>query len=139
MSEEQINGVVRPATKQDLAYLRNKLQQANMEHGDLEKRIVFVIEHGGIISGCVAARLVWQIEPLYLTPEFAKNAPPVTLRRAVFKLARAMFDWLCDRSKNTTGIYWTFAHITNKKLQPLALEYGMLPVYRKGKMFAKDL
>jgi hypothetical protein len=134
---EQINGTVRPATPQDLAYLRNKLDQAGLEAENLNKRILFVIEHGGIISGCVAARLVWQIEPLFLTPEFVRDAGPVTIRRAVFKLANAIFQWLAS-SENKTGIYWAFAYVSKKPLQRLAKEYGMTPCYRKGRFFLKD-
>ena len=137
MSESPIDGIVVVPTPEDLAYIRNKLLQAGLEHAELERRILFVIKHNGIVSGCIGARLVWQIEPLFLTPEFAKTASPITLRRAVFKLARTMFGWLAG-AENKTGIRWTFAYITKKPLAKLAEEYGMLAVYRKGKFFFKD-
>ena len=136
MENTPIDGIISIPTPEDLKYLREKLRQANLEHDELEKRIVFVIRHNGIVSGCIAARLVFQIEPLFLTPEFARDAAPVTLRRAVFKLARAMFHWLA--TENKTGIRWAFAYISKKPLQKLAEEYGMIPVYRKGKFFFKD-
>lgn len=137
---EPINGVVSIPTPEDLKYIRNKMLQDKplpIDCNQLEQRIVYVIKHNGIVSGCIAARLVWQIEPLYLTPEFERTAPPVTLRRAVFKLARAMFAWL-GGPENRTGIRWTFAYTESKKMQKLAREYGMIPLYRKGKFFAKD-
>lgn len=134
--EGPIDGIVTIPSPEDLKYIRAKLQQAGYEHIDLEKRIAFVIKHNGVVSGCIAARLVWQIEPLFLTPEFTRDAAPVTLRRAVFKLARSMFHWLA--TENKTGIRWTFAYISKKPLQKLAEEYGMIPVYRKGKFFARD-
>lgn len=137
MESGSIDGIVTIPTPEDLKYLRNKLSQSSYESGDLEKRILFVIKHNGVVSGCVAARLVWQIEPLYLTPEFERTASPVTLRRAVFKLARSIFGWLAGPD-NRTGVRWTFAYISKKPLQKLAEEYGMLPVYRRGKFFAKD-
>lgn len=138
METGPIDGIVTIPTPEDLKYLRNKLSQANLEHADIERRVLFVIKHNGIVSGCIGARLVWQIEPLYITPEFARDASPVTLRRAVFKLARSMFTWLGDRTTNTTAIWWTFAYVEKKKMQVLAKEYGLIPVYRKGKFFAKE-
>jgi hypothetical protein len=137
VTDDPINGIVVVPTPEDLKYLREKLRQSNIEYIDLEKRIVYVIKHNGIVSGCVAARLVWQIEPLFLTPEFERDASPVTLRRAVFKLARSIFGWLIG-PENKTGIRWTFAYIEKRKMQKVTKEYGLIPVYRKGKFFAKD-
>ncbi len=88
--ETPIDGIVTVPTPEDMKYFRLKLEQANLEYLDLEKRIVYVIKHNGVVSGCIAARLVFQIEPLFLTPEFKKHAAPITLRRAVFKLCRSM-------------------------------------------------
>lgn len=137
MNEEPLNGIVLVPTPEDLKYLREKLRQAKLEFNELEKRILFVIKHNGVVSGCVAARLVWQIEPLYLTPEFQRTASPVTIQRAVFKLARSIIGWL-GGPENRTGIRWTFAYIERKAMQKVTEEYGFTPVYRKGKFFAKD-
>jgi hypothetical protein len=135
---EPLNGEISIPTAEDLKYLREKLRQANLECDDLEKRIVFVIKHGGVVSGCIAARLVWQIEPLYLTPEFKRDASPVTLRRAVFKMCRKIVEWL-GGPENKTQIRWAFAYIEGKKeMQLYVQENGFIPVYRKGKFFARD-
>jgi hypothetical protein len=137
MTDEPLNGVISVPTLEDLKYLREKLRQAKLDCDDLERRIVFVIKHGDVVSGCVAARLVFQIEPLYLTPEFTRDASPVTLRRTVFKLANAMMGWLAG-PENQTGIRWAFAYIVKKPMQEATKEYGFTPVYRRGKFFAHD-
>lgn len=134
---EAINGEISVPTPADLAYLKNKLEQSNLPQDHLEQRIVYVIKHNGIVSGCIAARLVWQIEPLYLTPEFDRDASPIAKRRAVYKLARAMFEWLAG-PENKTGIRWCFGYITKKPLQRLARDFGMLAAYRKGRFFIKE-
>lgn len=132
-----INGTVRQATPAEKELVRLKLSQAKPapeDASDWQDREVLVIEHGGVLSGCICARQVWQVEPLYLFPEFVAQAPPVTVRRAVFKLARACEGWL-----RAQGAHWFFAYIEKKPMQRVAREYGMIPVYRKGKLFGKDL
>ena len=138
MTNETLNSIVVVPTPEDILYLREKLRQANHEFADLEKRILFVIKHNGVVSGCIAARLVWQVEPLYLTPEFQRDAGPMTIRRAVFKLCRTICNWL-GGPENKTGIRWTFAYIEGKKeMQQYVQDNGFVPVYRKGKMFARN-
>jgi hypothetical protein len=137
---EPLNGEISIPTVEDLKYIREKLRQDNDPPNDLEhleRRIMFVIKHGGIVSGCIAARLVWQIEPLYITPELKRDAGPVTVRRAVFKLCRKMMEWL-GGPENKTGITWTFCYTQNKNLQGYVQEYGFLPCYSKGKFFVRD-
>lgn len=132
-----LNGMARRATPEEKELVRIKLAAGKPlpeDSSEWERREVFVIEHNGIISGCVCARQVWQVEPLYLFPEFEEHAPPVTLRRAVFKLARAMENWLRSR-----GVCWYFGYIEKEPMQKVAEDYGMIPVYRKGLMFGKDL
>ena len=139
MTEGPIDGIVVVPTPEDLIYIREKLRQAKLEFSDVDKRIMFVIKHNGVVSGCIAARLVFQIEPLYLTPEFLKDAPPITVRRAVFKLCKSICAWLGDRTQNRTGISWTFAFIPkSKEMQEYVQEYGFIPVYKRGKFYARD-
>jgi hypothetical protein len=132
-----INGTTRRATPYEKELCRLKLSQGKPvpeDTSEWEMREIWVIEHNGIISGCVGARQVWQVEPLYLFPEFVRDAPPITLRRAVFRLARAIETWLRGQ-----GAHWYLGYIEKKPMQRMAREYGMIPVYRKGKVFGKDL
>lgn len=132
-----IDGIVRKATPEEKELCRLKLSQGRPipeDASDWQRRQVWVIEHNGVISGCLCARVVWQLEPLYLFPEFVRDAPPVTLRRAVFKLARH-FEAQLRRWRQS----WYFGYIERKPMQRVAREYGMVPVYRKGKMFGKDI
>jgi hypothetical protein len=132
-----IDGKVRLATIEERKLVFLKLGQAKPLPEDATnwtERDVWVIEHNGVISGCVCGRWVYQIEPLYLFPEFVRDAPPVTLRRAVFKLARTIEGWMKDH-----GIRFYFAYIEKKPMQRVAREYGMVPIYRKGKLFGRDL
>ena len=135
---ELTNGTIRPARHEDLPLLRLKLQQEGEDATDLEKQVVFVIEHNGIISGIADARLVWYVGHVHLFKNFQRSAPPVTKRRAVFKLIRAIEEWLRN-PLNNPGPRWYVAHIRKRKMQESALDYGMMPVWRKGKMFVKDL
>lgn len=132
-----IDGQVRQATPEEKELCRLKMTQGKPipeDTSDWQDREVWVIEHGGIVSGCLCARQVWQLEPLFLFPEFAAQAPPVTMRRAVFKLVRTVEAWL-----RTQRACWYFGYIERKPMQRVAREYGMLPVYRKGLMFGKEL
>lgn len=135
---EPINGIIRPATLEDLPLLRSKLQQEGEDTTDLEKQIVFVIEHNGVIGGVATARLIWYVGNVHLFGEFKRRAPYVTVRRAMFKLVRAIEDWLRIPANNP-GPRWYVAHIRKRKMQESATDYGMLPVWRKGKMFVKDI
>lgn len=134
---EQINGTVRRATPEEKELVRLKLGQVKpiqWDTSDWGNREIWVIEHGGIVSGCLVARRIWQLDSLYMFPEFDESAPPVTVRRAVFKLLRAFEGWMRER-----GFWYYFAHIGRKRMQRNATEYGMIPVYRSGKMFGKEL
>lgn len=134
MNREPINGIIRPATLEDLPLLRLKLQQENEDATDLDKKAVFVIEHNGIISGMADVCFIPYVGHVHLFKTFDRAAPPVTKRRAVFKLIRAVEAWLRENS----GTRYYVAHIRKPRMQRNALEYGMLPVWRKGKMFVKD-
>ena len=140
MTEEPLNGIVVIPTPEDLKYLYNRLAQTNNENHDLDKRILFVIKHNQVLSGCIGARLIWQIEPLWLTPEFDRDASPVTRQRAVFKMIRTMENWLSDPTKNTTKLHRYFGAISNKKMEKVAIDYGMKPaVYHRARLMWKDV
>lgn len=132
-----LDGIVRKATPEEKALCRLKLGQGKPIPEDAtewEKREVWVLEHNGIISGCLCARQVWQLEPLYLFPDFAADAPPLTVRRGIVKLLQAFEAWMRDKKA-----CWYFCYIEKKPMQRMARSWGMFPVYRKGKMFGKDV
>lgn len=134
--ETAIDGQVRLATEEERKLVYLKLTQAKPpeDASDWDERQILVIEHGGAISGYIGARLIWQIEGVYLFPEFVRDSPPVTLRRAVFKLIRGMEQWL-----RNCGARWYFCVITRKDTQKNAVEYGMRRIYKKSKIFGRDL
>lgn len=137
---EKLETVVRPAREEEIQFLTEKALKQGLHPGDMRKSIVFVVEHGGIISGFVQARMAfWQIEPLCIFDEFRKHAPPMTLRRAVFGLAKAVTGFIGDRKQNTTGVHSFFAYVESKRFQRLATEFGLLRIWKKGKMYGMDL
>lgn len=130
----------RPATREDIPYLQKRLSETpRNEQVNLEQCIVGVVEYGGRPVGFTAARLIWQIEPVMLFPEFIETAPHFARQRATFMLIRWIERWLADRSKNTTPIGSYFCFITNRVMQKLAVSFGMLRIYTGGKFFGKDL
>jgi len=131
---------VRPATPEDLHELHWRLHEQRhlYEQQDLRNSIVMVAEDEGQIVGFVAARLMWQVEPLLLTPEFIKEAPGHAQRRATYLLIREIDRWIGDRTKNRSGLHSYFCSIVGKTMRKLALSFGMLPVYQKCKFFGRD-
>jgi|SRR5579884_40651 len=131
---------IRPATDSDLPYLAERLsEQTYFEIVDLPKMIVYVAEYDGRIIGFTAARLMWQIEPLYLTPEFIKYAPHFARQKATLGLIRAIEGWIADRTRNTTGVYWYFCYIKGRVMQRLAEAYGMIRSYHHGRFYVRDV
>lgn len=131
---------VRPATTEDLHELQYRLhqQRAYFEQQDLSKAIVFVAEEDGVIVGFGAARLMWQVEPLLLTPEFKKAGTPHAQRKATYLLIRELDRWIGDRRRNASGLYSYFCSIRGRTMQKLAVSFGMLPLYRRCKFFGRD-
>jgi hypothetical protein len=131
---------VRPARPEDLPELQRRLleQRGAYEQQDLRKTILYVAEYDGKIVGFSAARMIWQIEPLLLTPEFKKKAPHFARQKATYLLIRELDRWIADRQRNLTGIHWYFCSIVGKTMQQLAVSFGMLRVYPKSKFFGRD-
>lgn len=131
---------IRPATREDIPYLQERLASTpRNEQVDLNQCIVGVVQYGDQIVGFTGARLIWQIEPVMLFPEFIESAPHFARQKATLMLIRWIENWLADRSKNTTPIGSYFCFITNRVMQKLAVSFGMLRIYTGGKFFGKDL
>lgn len=131
---------IRPANKEDLPYLDQRLrEQSYFERVDVTKMVVFIAEYDGKIVGFTAARLVWQVEPLMLFDEFVNYAPHFARQKATFGLIRAIDAWLADRNRNTTGIYTYFCFVKRRIMQQLAEAFGMLHIYRGGRFYGRDV
>lgn len=127
----------RPARVEDLAILQFHLKDQGeiYEPQDLRQSIVHVIEYDGQIVGFGAGRLQWQYEPLLLTREFKKHAPHFAQAKGTYMLIRAFDDWL-HSPENLTGITRYFCVIVTKRMQQLALAFGMFRWYaRRGTKF----
>lgn len=135
--------IVRPAEVGELSFLQAKLaqrEQDGFEQLDLRKSVVLVAEDDELRAGLVSARLMWQVEPLILFPEFERTSLPIARKKATYLLARHIEDYIADRARNRTGLHSFFAFIEdrNPRMQGLARHIGWMPVYRKGKFFGKD-
>ncbi len=131
---------IRTATDADLPLLQDHLakEKPTWEQGDLRLSIVYVAEFGGEIVGFCGARLVWQVEPLVLFRNFEKHAPHFAQQKATYRLIQAVDGWIADRRRNTTGIYSYFCRIVGRRMQMLALSFGMIRTYTNGKFFGRD-
>lgn len=132
--------ICRPATSAELPYLAARLaEDPKFEKVDLKESIVYVTEYDGQLVGFGAARLMWQVEPLFLFPEFKKHGPGFARKRATYLLIRELDAWIFDPERNTTKIFQYFCFITDRVMQKLALSFQMLPAYVGGKFFGRRL
>jgi hypothetical protein len=132
---------VRPAREEDLHELHYRLheQRDYFEQQDLRQTIVFVTECDGEIVGFGAARLMWQVEPILLTPEFKRQGSKHAHRKATYLLISALENWIADRNLNRSGIHSYFCHILGSTMQKLAVSFGMIPVRRGNKFFGRQV
>jgi len=130
---------VRPATPEDLHELHYRLheQRGYFEQQDLRRSIVFVAEYEGQIVGFAAARMIWQVEPILLTPEFQKE-PGHARRKATYLLIREIDRWIGDRARNLSGLHSYFCSIRGRVMQKLAVSFGMLSLYNRCRFFGRD-
>lgn len=133
---------VRPALAREIPELQARLaeQRHYFEQQDLRETVLYVAEYDGQKVGLCAGRLVWQVEPLMLFPEFQENAPHFAQEKATYMLIRALDHWIAS-PENATGITQYFCFILKRRMQTLAQAFGMLEVYwQKGsKMFGKNM
>lgn len=141
--EKENSVIVRRARIGELPQLRAQLLRENRYAGDLQvtidaktgqelppTSIVFVIEHGGIISGAFIARPVFEGE-LILYSNFKRDAPPSAIRRAIFRLATAMRNWV-GSEENQSPCRSLISNIEDDTFAALAIEFGMAQCYKKG-------
>ena len=130
----------RPARVDEIEYLQARLaEDPTYEKVDLKTSIVFVDVYDGQLVGFGAARLIFQVEPLYLFPEFKKNAPKFAQKRATYQLIKALDAWIFDPERNKSGIRQYFCFILDKTMQKLALAFNMLPAYTGGAFFGRRI
>ncbi len=132
----------RDAVLSELPYLQEKLKEQShyFEQHDLSQCIVKVVEYDGQIVGFAAARLVFQVEPVMLFPEF-REAPHFAQQRATLLLIRGIDAWVMDTQRNLSGITTYFCFILSRRMQKLAAAFGMLRCYwnRGGKIYGKNM
>lgn len=133
---------IRPARESDLETLnRITAETKNSEPQDYRRTVPFVAEIDGEVVGFIAARMVWQIEPLYLDPAWKRRVQryaPHLVRRVVYLLAKKIDDWLSDRGNNPY-VRSYFAHSLNRGFEKLMMHWGMHRLYMRGRFYGKDL
>ncbi len=124
---------LRPAAPEDLETLNRLQRHAGNELIDLRRAVVFVAEIEGKIEGFVAGRLMFQVEPLWVSPALNN---PTTRRRVTLGLARAIEGWLKRQPYPWARNY--FAYIRDAVFQRLAEAYGLRPIYGHGKFYLRE-
>jgi hypothetical protein len=123
--------VIRTARVDELEYLNSRIEGEKVE---LRGNPVWVAEQDGKIIGLIAARLVWQIEPMTVFPE-VKNK--MTRRRVTRELYRACSAWLGNRDLNGTGVHLAFGVTRNRAVLQWAKAMGWLRTYKGAAIFIK--
>lgn len=101
---------------------------------DLNATPCWVAEKDGYVIGLLAARLMWQVEPMYIFPE-VKNTK--TRARACYGLYKAAEAWISNRSLNQTGIYRAFAITRLFAVRGWARKMGWMHQYRRAPLWIK--
>jgi hypothetical protein len=125
----------RPAKQEEIEFLQQKINESTNEKVNLSQMLVWVAEEKGKPVGLLSARLIFQVEPMYIF----EDVPVNSRRRAAFLLAREMESFIGDRAKNKTGIYSYFAVMKDKVFETLAQRWGLLNVYRDCRVYGRDL
>jgi len=125
---------IRPAVLADLPELTKWLITSPGEEYDLSQAIVFIAEEGGKTMGFLAARMVWQIEPLLVR----QDIQTIKASRAALLLYRAFEGWL-KGPQNTTGVRWFFAVTRSEAVKGWARRLGWLRIYRDAATYVKHL
>ena len=137
----------RAARLDELRFLQAKhtllAEEKHHEKLDLAKSVVLVAEDNddSLTCGLIAARMVWQVEPLVLFPEFERTSSKMAKKRATYLLARAVESFIADPASNPTPVKFFFSVIENRnpRMQDLARHIGWQQVYPGCKIFGKDV
>lgn len=127
---------VRPATGDEIPFLRAQLKKTDCEQIDLDQARIWVAVEDGVLIGMLSARMCWQLEPLLIFPEHENT---ITRSRAGLMLYRAAAKWLGDRNLNKTGIHWFFAITRSKAVKGWAQSLGWFRQYRGAATYIKYL
>ncbi|SRR6266851_7758372 len=123
--------VIRTARVDELDYLSSRIEGEKVE---LSGNPVWVAEKDGKIIGFIAARLVWQVEPMTVFPEI-KNK--MTRRRVTRELYWAASSWLGNRDLNGTGVHLALGVTRNIAVLQWAKAMGWFRTYRGAALFIK--
>lgn len=137
----------RPARLEELPFLQAKQLEAAEARGferlDLSRSVVHLAEDtvDGMRCGLIAKRLVWQVEPLILFPEFERTSTKMAAKRVTYLLARAAENFIADPTQNSTPVKFFFAVIENRnpRMQDLAMHIGWQRIYPGCKVFGRDV
>lgn len=127
---------VRQARADEIPYLRKRLAESSHEEIALDRARAWIAVKDGAIVGVLCARMVWQMEPLYLFPECENK---ITRSRAMFRLYQIAESWIGDRTRNLTGIHWFFGITRSKEVLKWADRIGYRRVYEGAAMLVKHL
>jgi hypothetical protein len=127
---------IRQARAAELPHIQARLEAENSEDIGIDTARIFVAVEDGQILGVLAARMVWQLQPLVIFPEVRNKAKR---RRAGLGMFRAAQEWLGSRSLNRTGIHWFFAVTRSRPCMGWLKSLGMLRQYRGTAHFLKYL
>jgi hypothetical protein len=123
--------IIRTARVDELEYLMGRMEGERIE---LHGTPVWVAEQDGKLVGFIAARLVWQIEPMTVFPEVRNK---MTRRRVTRQLYRAVASWLGDRDLNGTGVHLAFAVTRSFAVMQWAKAMGWFRQYRGAALYMK--
>lgn len=134
---------VRPAQFTEIPYLQSRLAECpTWEQVDLSRGIAFVAEEDGERIGFVNGRLIWQVEPLLIFPEYMKSRKRGVhhlRRKASWGLFHALDSYLADPEQNTTGIHSYFCHVVSRPVMRMEKHLGFTRLYPGGRLYGKDL
>jgi hypothetical protein len=125
----------RLATLSEIPELLDRIKQSGGVFVDLYRTPVWIAVEDGVILGLLAAELTWQFEPLLIFPEIRNKA---ARRRACYRMYRAAEAWMCDPTRNITGVYKAFAVTRMFKVRCWAEKMGWLRQYRGAATFVKE-
>jgi hypothetical protein len=117
----------REATEAEKPYLAQRLAETEGEQVSLEH--CWVAEQDGKLLGLLAARLVWQIEPLF--PEVINTA---TRSRASLGMYIVAENWIRKQP-----VHWFFAVTRSAAVKRWAKKLGWFRQYSGAATFVKTL